>query len=87
MKSGEGAKVLVLGILGILCCGILAPVAWVFGNKALREIDAGAADPSERGLVTVGRILGIVGTVLIVLQLVWIFGFGGLAILSAIQSR
>jgi hypothetical protein len=29
--SGKATTALILGILGILCCSIVAPVAWVLG--------------------------------------------------------
>jgi uncharacterized membrane protein YjgN (DUF898 family) len=63
-----GTTVLVLGILGLVVCGLLAPIAWVKGNTAKREMDS---QPnvywSNRGSVTAGRICGIIGTVLILL--------------------
>lgn len=60
----QGTAVLVLGIVGIVFCGIAAVIAWVIGNKALKEIDANPAAYNNRQLVVVGRILGIVGTCL-----------------------
>ena len=63
----QGTTILVLGILSILCCGILGPVAWVMGNNAIAEIDRNPAGYSNRGQVQAGRICGIVGTVLWVL--------------------
>ena len=35
---------LVLGILGIVVCGILAPFAWWIGKRTLGEIDGGVVD-------------------------------------------
>jgi hypothetical protein len=64
----QGTTILVLGILSILCCGILGPVAWVMGNNALAEIDRNPAAYTNRGNVNAGRICGIVGTVL------WVIG-------------
>ena len=64
----EGTKILVLGILGVTLCNILAPFAWIVGNRVLREIDqSNGMMTGNRGLVVAGRILGIVGTVLLVL--------------------
>ncbi len=62
--------ILVLGILSLVCCNLLGPVAWSMGNNALREIDAGIGNPIDRGLVVAGRILGIIATVLMILHLV-----------------
>lgn len=67
----QGTTVLVLGILGLVCCGVLGPVAWIMGNSAMREIDANPAAYSNRGSVQAGRILGIIATVLLVLGIVF----------------
>ncbi len=60
----QGTAILVLGIVGILVCGIAAVIALVMGNKALKEIDANPGAYNNRQNVVIGRILGIVGTVL-----------------------
>ena len=64
----QGTTILLLGIFGLLCCGILAPIAWVMGHQQLREIDLGVRDPRDRSTTQAGMILGIIGTVL------WILG-------------
>jgi hypothetical protein len=73
---------LVLGILGILCCGLLGPVAWIQGNNAIKEIDAAPWAYSNRGSVQAGRILGIVVTVLLILGA----AFYGLLLVLAVAS-
>jgi hypothetical protein len=65
--------VLILGILGIVACQLLAPFAWVIGNRALAEIDANPSAYSNRGLVVAGRICGIVGSVLFGLYVAFFF--------------
>ncbi len=65
----QGTMILVMGILGLVCCGILAIVAWVMGNKAQKEIDAGQYAPTSG--VKIGRILGMVGTILSILGIVF----------------
>ena len=82
----KGMTVLVLGILSILCCAPLGIAAWVMGNTALREIDAQPGRYGNRQLVQIGRILGIIGVVLLVLGLLWVFLLGGLAVLSGDSS-
>lgn len=64
-ESSQATTVLVLGILGIVICGILAPFAWNMGNKELAAIDSGRRPPENRSTANAGRILGIVGTVLL----------------------
>lgn len=78
----RGVMILVLGILSLVCCSPLGIVAWVMGNTALREIDAAPAQYRNRQVVQIGRILGIIGTVLLILSLLWVLFFGGLAVLS-----
>ena len=61
-----------LGIVGLLCCGPLGIVAYIFGKNDLAEMDAGVMDPSGRGTTNVGRILGIVAMVFLVIQILFI---------------
>lgn len=71
-ESSQATTTLVLGILGIVICGILAPVAWSMGNKELQAIDAGRRPPENRGTANAGRILGIIGTVLLAIGIVFL---------------
>jgi hypothetical protein len=61
---------LVLGILGIVVCQLLGPVAWWMGKKTLDEIDAGAGRVGGRGAAQAGYVMGIIGTVLLVLAVI-----------------
>ena len=70
-QNAPGAvPALVLGILGILVCPLLGPLAWVYGRRGEQAVDASGGLLAGRGLATAGKILGIVGTLLIVLLLV-----------------
>jgi uncharacterized protein DUF4190 len=62
---------LVLGIVGIVVCGIAAPFAWAQGRNAERAI-AGAPPGaySGKGMATAGKILGIIGTALLAIGVV-----------------
>jgi len=67
----RGTIVLVLGILSIVCFGILAGIPGiVMGTSALKEIDANPGRYSNRGTVNAGRICAIVGTALSVLGII-----------------
>lgn len=69
----QGTTILVLGIMSIVCCGLLGPVAWIMGNTAIKEIDASPGAYSNRGNVQAGRIIGIVASVLLIVSIVgWI---------------
>lgn len=61
----QATTVMVLGILGLVLCQVLSPVAWVMGNRVVREIDASGGRIGGRGPANTGRICGIVGTILI----------------------
>lgn len=63
----QATMVLVLGIIGIVMVWLCAPFAWYFGNKAKKEVDANPGMYKDGGMLTVGRILGIIGTVLLIL--------------------
>jgi hypothetical protein len=82
----KGITVLVLGILSIVCCSPLGIVALIMGNNALKEIDAQPGRYSNRQLVQIGRILGIVGIVFLVLSIIWLLFLGGLAAVSGDNS-
>lgn len=70
-QNAPGAvPALVLGILGILVCPLLGPFAWVYGRRGERAVDASGGLLPGRGLATAGKVLGIVGTALVVLLLV-----------------
>jgi tetratricopeptide (TPR) repeat protein len=70
----SGTTPLVLGIVSVaggMLCGlplVLAPVAWVLGQNAIKTLDSNPAfDQSQRGSALAGKILGIVGSVLLIL--------------------
>jgi len=64
----QSTTILVLGILSFVVAGILGPVAWVLGNKAKRECDAGTYAMTDS--LRVGRILGIITTILLIVGVV-----------------
>ena len=72
-----------LGILGIVVCGICAVIAWVMGNRVVKEIDANPTAYNNRQMVNVGRILGIVGTILWAAVIVFYVVFIIIAAVSA----
>lgn len=64
-KTGA-TMVLVFGIISLLPGYglILGPLAWRFGNREIREIDAGLRMARGRRKSRAGRLLGIIGTVI-----------------------
>jgi hypothetical protein len=85
--SGQAITALVLGILGVTCCGLLAPVAWYLGQAELAAIREGRSPGAGQGLATAAKILGIIGTILLVFWVIWIFLWGGMAVLQGIAHR
>lgn len=71
-RPARGGLVLGLAIAGLLCCSPLSIVAFILGSRDLKEIDAGRMDPSGRGMTNIGRIIGLVGIIFLVLTLVWL---------------
>jgi hypothetical protein len=72
---------MVLGIVALVgiffCAGltlVLAPAAWVVGAKAVREIDASPGRYAGRDRAQAGKIMGIIGSVLLVLGVLAIIG-------------
>lgn len=62
-EQSQATTALILGILGFVLCGVLAPFAWSIGSKELAAIDNGLRDPANRGTANAGKILGIIGTI------------------------
>jgi len=61
----------------------LAVAAWVMADNDLKEMNRGYMDPSGCDLTNVGRILGMVATVLMAIPLV----FGILILIVSIIAR
>jgi hypothetical protein len=79
-EDSQATTVLVLGILSLVLCQVLGPFAWVMGNKELAAIDAGKRPPQNRGTAQAGRVLGIIGTVLLGVGV--FFGVGMLVLIA-----
>lgn len=66
----RGALLLVLGIVSLVLCQLLGPVAWIMGKGDLAKMDQGQMDREGRGLTQAGMICGIVATVLMLVSIV-----------------
>jgi uncharacterized membrane protein YjgN (DUF898 family) len=65
----QATLVLILGIVGLVACGLVAPFAWTMGSRVVREIEASNGQLGGRSMAVAGKICGIVGTVLLGLSL------------------
>lgn len=80
--SSRATTALVLGIVSIVCCSLCGPFAWYIGKQEMDAIRAGTVAATNEGMAKAGMILGIVGTILLGLGVVWMF-FGGMAVVSS----
>src|SRR5438874_1424687 len=65
---GRGTMILVLGIVSIVCCPLVGPLAWIWGKQDLAKIRGNEIAAEAEQMTKIGMILGIVGTVLLVLN-------------------
>ncbi len=74
-RKADGAiAALVLGILGVIFCPLAAPVAWGLGRKAEQQVDASGGTLGGRGEATAGKVLGMIGTALMIIGIILIIG-------------
>lgn len=66
MNTNSNATMLLdLGILSIVILPILGPIAWVIGNNSRNAIGSGLAVPQDHSNVAVGRVCGIIDSILL----------------------
>ena len=87
MKPHRGTLILVFGILGLVVCGPLGIAAWVMGNGDLKQIDAGAMDPTGRSTTNAGRICGMIATILFAILVVVFILLAGLGVLAGLSAH
>jgi hypothetical protein len=69
-NDSQATLALVLGIISVICCQILGPVALFIGNSSRQRIAASGGTLGGGGLATAGMILGIIGTVFLVIGVI-----------------
>lgn len=82
LKPHRATLILILGILGIVCCFPCGIVAWVLGVQDLQAMERGEMDPSGRSTTNAGKICGIIGVcwnALVIVGYAIAFLFFGLA--------
>jgi ABC-type Fe3+ transport system permease subunit len=83
---GRGTLLLVLGILSIVCCALLGPVAWIMGKQDLAKIRNGEIAPEAEQMTKIGMILGIVGTVILCLNILGGCAYAVIVVIVGIGS-
>lgn len=65
----QGTLILILGILGIFT-GITAFFAWYLGSKAMKEIKATGVKYSNEQSIVIGKVLGMILSLLTIVGVV-----------------
>ena len=66
-RSDKATNALVCGILSLVCCNLIGPVAIYLASQAKKEIAASHGKLDGGGMATAGLVLGIISTALLVL--------------------
>lgn len=64
LEPHRGVLILVFGICGFAVCAVFGIVAWIMGNGDLKKIKAGTMDPAGLSNTRIGKLLGIISTIL-----------------------
>ena len=56
---------LIIGILGVVLCYLVAPAAWIIGQRTVADIEASGGRWQGRSKANAGYVLGIVGTIVL----------------------
>ena len=67
VEHPQAVLAFVLGLLSVLGLLITGPFGWYVGRRVVREIDQDPRQFSNRGLAMTGMVLGIIGTVFLIL--------------------
>ena len=73
--------ILAVGILSLLLCGLLGPVAWIMGSNHIKHCRRYRIRPD--GSAQAGYYLGIIGTLLLVISLIYLVIVGIIAYKTA----
>lgn len=71
----QATVVLILGVLSVVGLAITGPFAWYFGNKARKEIAANPGVYKDGGTLTAGWVMGIIGSVLLMISALVLVGY------------
>ncbi len=89
----QSTLALILGLVGLVgafvACGltlVVSPFAWAVGRRAVKEIDASQGRLGGRGNARAGMIMGVIGTVLLILAILAVIGFVVLLVVAGTTS-
>jgi uncharacterized membrane protein YjgN (DUF898 family) len=78
--KNDAMTVLILGVLGIAVCQLCAPFAWSRGNTYRNVCMVHGIE--QESFAIVGRVLGIVGTILLGLTILYILALIGFMVIA-----
>lgn len=79
-RHPDAVTVLALGVASVVVLPLVGPVAWVMGSRVRKDIAASPGRWSGDDLVSVGYVLGIIGSVLCLLFVVLLLVFVAVAL-------
>jgi hypothetical protein len=85
--STQAITALILGLLSLVCCPLLGPIAWYLSDQESKAITQGRSPAAGEGIAKAGFILGILGTIYLAGITLWIFFLGGMAILTTMFNH
>jgi len=71
-NDSQATLAMILGIVGLVCCGLAAPVAFFIGNASRNRIRASGGTLGGSGMATAGFVMGIIGMVELVLVVLYV---------------
>jgi hypothetical protein len=72
-SSGAAITSMVLGIIGLVGCSPVGPIAIVYYFLAMKEINRGGCTPGSRSMALAGLVTGLLSTLLLaVMAAYWI---------------
>jgi uncharacterized membrane protein len=71
-EASQAVLALVVAIIGLVAFQIISPVAWVLANREIQGIDQGRRNPTNRGMAVAAKVIAIIGTVVLVLAVLFI---------------
>ena len=74
-EQSQAVTALVLGVLSIVVCQLLGPVAWKLGSDEMKAIAEGRRSSEGLSMAQAGKITGIVGTCLLALAVAFLLFF------------
>lgn len=87
LQPHRGTLILVLGIVGLVCCFPVGIAAWIMGNGDLKAMAEGRMDPTGEGMTKAGKICGIISVILNCLGIIVWVAMIALGVASGVMNQ